>query len=327
MSQKAKRIMFEQIADGAPVSMWRSDKTMACDWVNKAWLEFTGRPLEEELGFGWTDILHPEDRDACIRSYDHAFAKGQAFSLMYRMRRADGEFRWVLDQVRPFKNERGQIEGFFGACTDVDEMVKANEALSGAVMERANAVAQRDHLLSEVQHRVRNNLQLVLSIIDMQARAEPASRPALSLIAGRVRSIAKAQALLLDPVGAAQIDLCDYLPSLAQGLRRAPPIGFNGPDEAVFMAIGRAVPLGLIVNELLSSATNAHADAPLQMSLTQENGATHIVIEALGEQADTSAIDDQPSQLVQRLTTQAGVKIEVTSDASHKFVLHVDGLR
>ncbi|MDP2358846.1 MAG: PAS domain-containing protein [Beijerinckiaceae bacterium] len=318
--------MFEQIADGAPVSMWRSDKTMACDWVNKAWLEFTGRPLDQELGFGWTDILHPEDREACIQSYGQAFAKGQPFSLMYRMRRADGEFRWVLDQVRPFKNDSGQIEGFFGACTDVDEMVKANEALSGAVIERANAVAQRDHLLSEVQHRVRNNLQLVLSIIDMQARSDPASRPALALIARRVRSIAKAQALLLDPVGAAQIDLGDYLPSLAQGLRRAPAIEFRGPGKPVFMALGRAVPLGLIINELLTSATNAYSDAPLQILLTHENGAAEIVIETLGGQADPSASEAQPSQLVQRLTTQAGVKIDVTPDTARKFVLHIDGL-
>ena len=318
--------MFEQIADCAPVAMWRADATMTCDWVNKAWLEFTGRSFEQELGLGWTDILHPEDRIACVEAYVQALAKGQEFSLHCHMRRADGVFRWVLHQVRPFKNNDGQIEQFFGACTDVDDMVKANEALSHIVRERADAVAQRDHLLSEVQHRVRNNLQLVLSIIDMQARSTPACRPALALIAGRVRSIAKAQALLLDPIGAAQIDLCDYLPSLAQGVRRAAPIGFNGPGEPLYMALGRAVPLGLIINELLSSALIAYNDVPLQMSLKHQDGAAQIVIEALGERADSNAVDAQPSQLVQRLTTQAGVKIEVTPDTVRKFVLHIGGL-
>ncbi len=318
--------MFEQIADGAPVSMWRSDTTMACEWVNKAWLEFTGRPAEQELGFGWTDILHPDDRDSCLQAYRDAFAKRQPFSLMYRMRRADGAFRWVLDQVRPFTNNRGEIEGFFGACTDVDEMIMANEALSEAVMERASAVAQRDHLLSEVQHRVRNNLQLVLSIIDMQARADPASSPALSVVASRVRSIAKAQALLLDPVGAAQIDLCEYLPSLAQGLRRKPPIDFQGPGEPVLLAVGRAVPLGLIINELLSSAISAYADAPLGISLHLENEGARVAIETFGEQPDASALAAQPSPLVQRLSTQAGVTIEAAPGKDGTFVLHIEGL-
>ncbi len=316
--------MFEQIAECAPVSMWRSDTKMACDWVNKAWLEFTGRPIEQELGFGWADLLHPDDRDACFKAYGEGFAKGQPFSLMYRMRRADGEFRWVLDQVRPFRNDRGQIEGFFGACTDVDEMVTANEALREAVIERANAVAQRDHLLSEVQHRVRNNLQLVLSIIDMQARAEPASGPALALIAGRVRSIAKAQALLLDPVGTAVIDLCEYLPSIAQGLRRTPPIDFKGPGEPVLMPIGRAVPLGLILNELLSVAIHAVAEAPLQIALTRENNSMQIVIETLGEQDDVNALEAEPSQLVNRLTVQAGVRIDARAQGARRFVIHLD---
>lgn len=317
--------MFEEIAECAPVSMWRSDTKMSCDWVNKAWLEFTGRPIERELGFGWADILHPDDRAASIEAYGQALAKGKPFSLQCRMRRADGEFRWVLHQVRPFKNGDGKTEYFFGACTDVDDMVKANEALSEAVRERANAVAQRDHLLSEVQHRVRNNLQLVLSIIDMQARAETASGPALAVIAGRVRSIAKAQALLLDPVGTAQIDLCEYIPSIAQGLRRAPPISFTGPNEPLFIPIGRAVPLGLIINELLAGAINASAEAPLQVSLTHESNAVQIVVETPGVQGDANALDAQPSQLVKRLTTQAGVRIDARAQGARRFVLHLEG--
>lgn len=111
-ARKAKLIMFEEIADCAPVAIWRSDATMACDWANKAWLEFTGRSFEQELGFGWTDILHPEDRIACLATYEQASTKGHPFSLRCRMRRADRAFRWVLHQMRPFKNDDGQIKHF-----------------------------------------------------------------------------------------------------------------------------------------------------------------------------------------------------------------------
>lgn len=85
---------------------------MACDWDNKAWLEFTGRSFEQELGFGLTDILHPEDRIACLATYEQDSTKGHPFSLRCRMRRADGAFRWVLYQMRPFKNDDGQIKHF-----------------------------------------------------------------------------------------------------------------------------------------------------------------------------------------------------------------------
>lgn len=318
--------MFKQIADGAPVSLWRSDLTMACEWANSAWLEFTGCPLDDVLGFGWMNVLHPEDRDACVQAYGDAFLKRQPFSFTYRMRRADGRFRWVLNQARPLTDERGQIEGYFGACTDVDEMMMAKKTLREVVDERADALAQRDHLLKEVQHRVRNNLQLVLSIIDMQARADPDCRETLSVIAGRVRAIAKAQALLLDPVGAAQIDLCEYLPSLAVGQRRDPPTDFQGPGEPVLMAVGRAVPLGLIINELLASATTAYAEAPLHLLLERENDGVRVAIEASGKQTDTSALAAQPSQLVQRLSKQAGVEIEAAAEANGAFVLHIESL-
>lgn len=314
---------FREFADRTPILMWRADKTSACEWVNRAWREFTGRDLEQELGWGRAEGIHPEDREACLQEYRDFFSRGEPFSLTYRLRRADGVYRWVFDNAQPLVDQDGRLVGCFGSCTDVDDMVKANEALSKAVKERAVAVAQRDHLLREVQHRVRNNLQLILSIIDMQARADPSSKPALTLVAGRVRSIAKAQALLLDPTGDAQIDLAEYASSISQGVRSKPPIAFEAPAVPILLPLARAVPLGLMLNELLATGIGANGDNEVRLVLSSVAGATRIDIET-PQNAQASPWADEPSKLVQRLSIQAGAQLQLFPDAPHKLVLHID---
>ena len=193
-------------------------------------------------------------------------------------------------------------------------MVNNDGALSEAIRERAEAVAQRDHLLREVQHRVRNNLQLILSIIDMQGRESPESKPALAVLAGRVRSIAKAQALLLDPTGSAEIDLAEYALSIAQGVRGVPPIIFNGPDGAMLIPLYRAVPLGLMLNELLAAAMTKEPLADVRISLGAVDAGLRIQIEIL-DKGCSRCWDAGPSKLVQRLSVQAGAKVEFADHA------------
>jgi PAS domain S-box-containing protein len=294
---------FEELADNAPILMWRADGSMACDWVNRAWLEFTGRSLEQELGSGWMDAMHPSDRSDCIDAYKAAISRREQFLLTFRLKRADGAFRWVSGNVRPFPDENGGVSSFWGAFTDVDDMVKANEALRSAVQERAEAIAQRDHLLREVQHRVRNNLQLILSIIDMQRRVDTASRPALDMVAGRVRSIAKAQALLLDPIGAATLDLNEFIPSLAQEIIGHPSAHFATLGEPMLLPLSRAVPLGLMINELLTSLRQSDS-RDFRIAVAVDGNDT--LIEIAG---DGTALPGEPSTFVHRLASQAGARV------------------
>lgn len=317
---------FRLLADHAPVLIWRSDRTMGCDWFNRPWLEFTGRSLEQELGFGWVEGVHPDDRDLCVSIYTDAFARGEPFSMKYRLRRVDGSWRWLLDNGRPFNDESDAFAGYLGSCTDVHDMVEANEALSRAALEHAEAVAQRDHLLHEVQHRVRNNLQLILSIIDMQKRTEDAqSRRALAVVAGRVRSIAKAQALLLDPTGKAQIDLAEYVSSLAQGAAgRAQPVRVEAPPEPLALPISRAVPLGLMINEILATRLRQEADEAAKVRLLYEDGEVRLEIEGEPSPAgDGQAGAGAPTKLIERLGAQAGARIERVDGEPGKIVLRI----
>src|SRR5919199_198544 len=112
---------FRLLADNAPVMIWQSDTSMACDYFNKPWLDFTGRRLEEELGFGWTASVHPEDMERCLATYTSAFEARREFCMDYRLRRRDGEWRWVLDRGRPYAVD-GAFAGYLGACIDITEM-------------------------------------------------------------------------------------------------------------------------------------------------------------------------------------------------------------
>lgn len=112
---------YEKLVEHAPVMIWRSTTNMACDYFNQGWLAFTGRTIEQELGEGWTENVHPEDLESCLRTYREAFAKRQVFEMECRLRRHDGVYRWVFDRGVPFNNASGKFAGYIGSCIDVTD--------------------------------------------------------------------------------------------------------------------------------------------------------------------------------------------------------------
>ena len=129
---------FRLMADSAPVLMWTSGPDKLCSDFNKEWLRFTGRTMQQELGEGWTQGIHPDDLQGCLRSYTHAFDLRQKFAIEYRLRRHDGQYRWILDQGVPRFLEDGSFAGYIGCCIDITEQkeAKATQAeLSGRLMQ------------------------------------------------------------------------------------------------------------------------------------------------------------------------------------------------
>src|SRR5690242_15092514 len=151
---------FRELADSAPVMIWRSGPDKLCDWFNKPWLDFTGRSMDKELGNGWAERVHPEDFDRCIAIYTAAFDAREKFSMTYRLLRNDGEWRWLLDNGAPY-NRNGQFAGYFGTCIDVTEQRDEHDRL-------LEAIEEREAHVSEVYHRVKNNLQQIEGLIAIE---------------------------------------------------------------------------------------------------------------------------------------------------------------
>ena len=121
---------FRLVANTAPVMIWMAGTDRLCTYVNQPWLEFTGRPLEAELGDGWAEGVHGEDLKRCLETYSEAFDQRQSFEMEYRLRRNDGEYRWILDIGVPRFNSDGNFAGYIGSCLDITDRKLAEEALA-----------------------------------------------------------------------------------------------------------------------------------------------------------------------------------------------------
>jgi PAS domain S-box-containing protein len=120
---------FRLVADTAPVLIWMSGKDKLCTFFNQGWLSFTGRSMEQELGEGWVIGVHPEDVQRCIRTYSASFDARAPFEMEYRLRRFDGEFRWIVDYGTPRVETDGTFCGYIGSAVDITERKSSEESL------------------------------------------------------------------------------------------------------------------------------------------------------------------------------------------------------
>src|SRR5262249_40034860 len=136
---------FRIVADAAPVLIWMAGVDKRCTFFNKPWLEFTGRSLQQEMGNGWAEGVHPDDLQKCLQTYTEAFDARRPFVMQYRLKRRDGEYRWISDQGVARHDARGKFVGYIGSCVDVTELIKKEDALR-EFEERVLLAAQAAHL-------------------------------------------------------------------------------------------------------------------------------------------------------------------------------------
>lgn len=121
---------FRTVADSAPVLIWMSGMDKLCTFFNRPWLEFTGRTIEQEMGNGWAEGMHPDDLQRSLQTYTAAFDAREPFVMQYRLRRHDGEYRWVSDNGVPRYDAKENFTGYIGSCVDITESISNQQALS-----------------------------------------------------------------------------------------------------------------------------------------------------------------------------------------------------
>jgi PAS domain S-box-containing protein len=126
---RESELRFRTTANAAPVLIWMSGPDKRCTWFNQRWLDFVGRAIEQELGDGWCDNLHPADFDRVLDTYHAAFDAHRTYEMEYRLQRDDGAWRWLLERGTPNIGPNGEFEGYIGTCIDITEHRETVEAL------------------------------------------------------------------------------------------------------------------------------------------------------------------------------------------------------
>jgi PAS domain S-box-containing protein len=136
--QRQTLTQLETVANASPALIWTSGADQRADWFNGTWLAFTGRTLEQELGDGWLDGIHPDDKGQCMSTYAKAFATREPFTMEHRRRHHSGEYRWLLEQGQPRYDADHRFLGYIGSCLDITGLRRA-EAVArerGAMLEQ-----------------------------------------------------------------------------------------------------------------------------------------------------------------------------------------------
>ena len=120
---------LDKFANYIPSLIWASRKDGLCNYFNRHWLDFVGREIQQEVGNGWAENVHPDDLENCLTIYRHAVENQEIFTLEYRLKRHDGEYRWILDNGSIRYNEAGNFIGFIGTCLDITEYHKARDTI------------------------------------------------------------------------------------------------------------------------------------------------------------------------------------------------------
>src|SRR5580704_9643708 len=121
LQQRISEARFYLLADTAPWMVWMSGPDAMCTYFNRAWLDFRGRDLAEEVGNGWAEGLHPDDRGYCLENYLKAFGSREPFRIQYRLQRAAGDYRWLEDTGIPRYEVDGSFAGFLGTAVDIND--------------------------------------------------------------------------------------------------------------------------------------------------------------------------------------------------------------
>jgi PAS domain S-box-containing protein len=183
---------FRSLADTAPVMIWVCGPDKRATFFNKRCLDFTGRTMEEKLGDGWTAGLHPEDREQFLGTYSSSIDARQEFRSVFRLRRADGEYRWVLCTGVPRSAPDGIFAGYIGSCIDITDQKRAEETLRRNVDEIAhlNRVAALGEMATSLAHELNQPLAAILTNAEAASRFLNRESPNLARVRGCLTAIA-----------------------------------------------------------------------------------------------------------------------------------------
>ena len=286
---------FRLVANTAPVMIWMSGTDKLCTYFNEPWLDFTGRSIAQELGNGWTVGVHPDDFKTCIDTYAESFNRREQFKMEYRLRRHDGEYRWIVDIGVPRFNPDGSFAGYIGSCIDVTEQRLAHEAMSGMTRKLIEAQEQeRARIARELHDDI--NQQLAMLAVELEQLKENPSE-----VESRAEELRKQTSEISNGVQALSHDLhssqLEYLGVVA-GMKSWCK-EFAGRQKMEIDCrhdVRSTLPpdIGLclfrVLQEALHNAVKHSGVNRIEVQLREQSGEIHLIVSDSGRGFDMEAI-------------------------------------
>lgn len=331
LSESERR--FRVIADTAPVLIWMSGTDKKCFYFNKPWLDFTGRPLEEQIDDGWARGVHPDDLQFCMNTYEGAFDRREQFRMEYRLRRFDREFRWVSDVGVPRYDGVGNFEGYIGSCIDVTERRSAEEALSG--ISRRLILAQeeeRKRIARELHDDIVQRIALLATELhNLQERTRsPASRGIIAQMQERVIKLSTDVQTMSHELHSSKVEYLGLLAAVRSfcrefGRTHELEIDFNAHDMPSSVPMEGSLALFRVLQESLHNAAKYSGVKYFQVELWADQKQVHLTISGLGAGFEVEAAMKGAGlgllSMQERLKLVNG-ELAITSQPSHGTFVH-----
>ncbi len=245
---------FRTLVNVSAQVFWKAEADGSLVDDSPSWRAWTGQTYEEWHGWGWLDAIHPEERERLSELWSGAVASGEPFEAECRIRRSDGSWQWNSVRAAPVSAGDGTTSYWVGMNADISERKRSETAMQASLLEKEN-------LLREIHHRVKNNMQVISSILGLQAERipEPGARIAFDECKGRVRCMALVHERLYEQSDTlATLDFGKYLRDVAELVvnfsNYAGAVRLSVESDPIYLDLDTAVPVSLILNELITNA-------------------------------------------------------------------------
>jgi len=287
---------FRLLADVAPVMIWMSGADRLCIYFNKRWLDFTGRPLESELGNGWSKGVHPDDLQQCMEHYVANFDRRQEFHMEYRLRRHDGEYRWLADTGVPLFSPDGSFAGYVGSCFDISEIKSAAEALSTL---NARLIEAQEQERTRIARELHDDIGTSLAIlsVEMLRSGQPVSgapgrvHPGATEVYEKMQDIARRVSRISHHLHSPALEYMGMAKAIQIECREFSerfriPVECSCHDVPAKLEQALALSFFRVVQEALHNAAKHSGAAKIEIEITSDAGMLCLVVRDNGKGFD-----------------------------------------